>query len=74
MEIKGNRHNIMCSLYDLILACVFKLRLVCREKEKERKRQELEALATIKRSSSRVESLKRSQEEKDRQLALMVNM
>jgi hypothetical protein len=64
----------MCSLYDLILACVFKLSLVCREKEKERKRQELEALATIKRSSSRVESLKRSQEEKDRQLALMVNM
>ncbi len=43
-----------------------------REKEKERKRRELEALATTKRSSSRVEALKKSQEEKDRQLALMV--
>lgn len=50
----------------------FHLYLYPREKEKEEKRQEMEALANIKRSSSRIETLKKSQEEKDRLLAIQV--
>ena len=46
---------------------------VFREKEKEAKRRELEALASTKRSSSRIETLKKGQEEKDRLLAIQVS-
>ena len=43
-----------------------------REKDKEEKRKEMEALAASKRSSSRIETLKIAQEEKDRLLAIQV--
>ena len=47
--------------------------MYCREKEKEEKRREMAALSNLKRSSSRIETLKKSQEEKDRMLAIQVD-
>ena len=43
-----------------------------REKEKEARRKEMENLLNTKRSSSRIETLKKTQEEKDRLLAIQV--